>query len=562
MIVSTPRFVLMILLLAVPVLSAGTAADDGAEQIKILKEAGLAADGPGLIKYFQTRTPSPGEQARYAELVRALGDKRFPVREKATRDLIAIGEPALPILKQALKDGDLEMTRRAGGCIRAIERVPFATVTAAAAHLLTRRRPDGAAEVLLAYLPFADWDAVGDNLLEALQVVGLKGKAPKVTPLPCIVAAIKDKELRRRAAAAHVLGRADAAHRKLLAGLLADRDTLVRYHAAASLFRARDKRAVPVLIALLEEAPLPLAWRAEDCLVRVAGEKAPGLAGEPSEPAQRKKWRKSWEDWWSGNKDQINLARQDLEETQLGLTMMCEIDGVGPVGGRISEFDRSGNLRWSIEEGFNSPTDFQRLSGGRVLVAEHWAQRVTERDRQGKIVREWKLADHAVTCRRLPNGNTFMATLNEILEMSAEGKLVFSIKQPRMIYCARLLRNRHILYINSSGNVFELDDKGKQLKSFTVQGHAGPAYWASIEPLANDRYLIALAGTGRVVEVDGTGKVHWECAVKSATGATRLANGNTLVASSDGRFAVEVNRAGREVWRKTTKGRPFWARRY
>src|SRR6516225_7796774 len=325
MIVSTPRFVLMILLLAVPVLSAGTAADDGAEQIKILKEAGLAADGPGLIKYFQTRTPSPGEQARYAELVRALGDKRFPVREKATRDLIAIGEPVLPFLKKALKDGDLEMTRRAAGCIRAIERVPFATVTAAAAHLLTRRRPDGAAEVLLAYLPFADWDAVGDNLLEALQVVGLKGKAPKLVPLPSIVNAIKDKESRRRAAAAHVLGHADPAHRKQLAGPLADPDPLVRFHASAALFRARDKMAVPALIALLEEAPLPLAWRAEDWLVRAAGEKAPALAGEPSDSAQRKKWRKSWEDWWSNNKDQINLARLDLEETQLGLTMTCEM---------------------------------------------------------------------------------------------------------------------------------------------------------------------------------------------------------------------------------------------
>ena len=164
---SKPRIVL-ILFLTVPVLWAGTAVDDGADQVKILKEAGIAADGPSLIKYFQTRTPSPGDQARYAELVRALGDKSFSVREKATRDLIAIGEPVLPFLKKALKDGDLEMTRRAAGCIRAIERVPFSNLTAAAAHLLTLRRPDGAAEVLLAYLPFADWDAVGENLLESL----------------------------------------------------------------------------------------------------------------------------------------------------------------------------------------------------------------------------------------------------------------------------------------------------------------------------------------------------------------------------------------------------------
>src|SRR6516225_55312 len=112
----------LILLVAVPLSWAGTAADDGAEQAKILKEAGIASDGPGLIKYFKTRTPSLGDQARYAALVRALGDKSFVVREKASKDLIAIGEPALPFLKKALKDGDLELTRRAGVCIRAIER--------------------------------------------------------------------------------------------------------------------------------------------------------------------------------------------------------------------------------------------------------------------------------------------------------------------------------------------------------------------------------------------------------------------------------------------------------
>jgi hypothetical protein len=553
----------MILLVAVPALWAGTAADDGAEQVKILKEAGIAGDGPSLIKYFKARTPSPGDQARYAELVRRLGDRSFAVREKSSRELIAIGEPVLPFLKDALKNADLELTRRAGYCIRTIERVPFAALTTAAAQLLALRRPDRAAEVLLAYLPFADWDSVGDNLLEALQAVGLKGKAPKLVPLPCILEAVKDKNPRCRAAAAHVLGYADPSRRKPLLGLLADPDSLVRYHAAAALLRARDKKAVPTLIALLDDAPLALAWRADDWLVRLAGETAPSLDGDPGDPAKRKLWHARWADWWSLNKNQVNLSKLDLAETLLGVTMTCEMDGIGPVGGRISESDRAGNQRWTIEENFSSPTDFQRLPGGRVLVAEHWGQRVTERDRRGKILRDWKLADKPVTCRRLPNGNTFIATYTEILEMSPAGKAVFSYKAQGMVYCACMLRNRHILYINSSGNVIELDAERKQVKSFMPQAHAnGAAYWASVEPLPNGRYLIALSGADRVVETDASGKIHWECTVTKATGATRLANGNTLVASCDGRFAVEVNRAGKEVWKKSTKGRPFWARRY
>ena len=58
------------------------------------------------------------------------------------------------------------------------------------------------------------------------------------------------------------------------------------------------------------------------------------------------------------------------------------------------------------------------------------------------------------------------------------------------------------------------------------------------------------------------GKVHWECSVPTACYANRLSNGNTLVASVDSRYVVEVDREGKEVWRKATKGRPFRARRY
>ena len=96
-----------------------------------------------------------------------------------------------------------------------------------------------------------------------------------------------------------------------------------------------------------------------------------------------------------------------------------------------------------------------------------------------------------------------------------------------------------------------------------VDAHAqGAGYWASIEPLRNGRYLISLSGSGKVVETDNTGKILWECSVPTPCYATRLPNGNTLVANVDGRAVVEVDRHGKEVWTKATKGRPFRARRY
>ena len=41
-----------------------------------------------------------------------------------------------------------------------------------------------------------------------------------------------------------------------------------------------------------------------------------------------------------------------------------------------------GTVRWEMK-GLNTPCDVQLLPGGRLLVAEYQAQRVTERDRDG-----------------------------------------------------------------------------------------------------------------------------------------------------------------------------------
>ncbi|MGH7162700.1 MAG: PDZ domain-containing protein [Planctomycetota bacterium] len=55
------------------------------------------------------------------ELVAKLGDKEYAVREQATKDLIALGEKAVPALESALKSDDLEVRLRAGRALRAIQ---------------------------------------------------------------------------------------------------------------------------------------------------------------------------------------------------------------------------------------------------------------------------------------------------------------------------------------------------------------------------------------------------------------------------------------------------------
>src|SRR5262249_34987685 len=174
-------------------------------------------------------------------------------------------------------------------CIAEIELVPHATRHVAAARLLAVRRPEGAVEVLLAFLPFADWEKIGEQLLDPLLALGLETKGKDAVPRAAVVAATKSPEPTHRIAAAYVLARAASAHHRPLAALLDDADPRVRFFIGAGLLRARDKRSIPALIGLLDGAPSALAWSAEDLLSRVAGEKAPTAvagSGRRFEPPQ------------------------------------------------------------------------------------------------------------------------------------------------------------------------------------------------------------------------------------------------------------------------------------
>jgi hypothetical protein len=64
-----------------------------------------------------------------------------------------------------------------------------------------------------------------------------------------------------------------------------------------------------------------------------------------------------------------------------------------------------------------------------------------------------------------------------------------------------------------------------------------------------------------VVEYYADGKIAWQAAVQSPTTATRLPNGNTLVASSSQQRLVELDAGGKEVWSLDVEGRPWRARR-
>jgi hypothetical protein len=359
-----------------------------------------------------------------------------------------------------------------------------------------------------------------------------------------------------RLAAAYVYGQRGPVGHKALKPLLTDPDGRVRFQAAAVLVRAGDKPAVDTLIALVGADSSDLAGRAEDLLGRIAGDQSPDTPGL-ADPAQRRQSRKVWEAWWQKHAGQVDLAKLNTTRALRGLTVIVEHDNAGKDGqGRIWECGKDGKPRWELNTGLGGPLDVRYLPNGRVLIAEYKTRRVTERDRQGKVLWEKKCNNSVLTCQRLANGNTLIATMNEILEVTRGGKTVFSYSKPN-IYCAEKLPNRHII-LTTSTQVVEIDASGKEVRAINLGGTG----WGSVEKLPNGHYLAALYGMNKVAEVDGAGKFLWQVTVSSPTRATRLPNGHTLVSSSQGNMVVEFDRAGKEVWKVQTKGRVWRVRRY
>lgn len=546
------------LLLVLVLAGGGRGAEADAELAyaeKILDEAKVATDGLTLLQFFRDRTLAADDLRKLADKVRLLGDNSFAAREKASRDLVLAGRVAVPYLRAALRDPDAEIARRAEHCLQAIEQNSELIVIAAAARLLAARKPEGALQVLLDFLPSAQEESVEEAVQAALAIVGLKdGQADTV-----MQKALTDKEPSRRLAAAFVLARGSAEQRAAVRALLTDADARVRWQAATALARVGEKSSLPSLIALLSEGPVPLAWRAEDLLLQIAGDGAPSLSVGAGAEADRIKCRAAWQAWWKDNEAKADLSRLNLDTALLGLTVVCECDlnQGGQTGGLIWECGSDGKPRWQMNNSLQAPVDVQFLSGDRVLIADGQAAVVTERSRDGKILWTHRVNGYTTTCRSLANGNTFIASYAELVEVTPEGKVVSSFKDPRggSIYRAQRLRNDHILYVNSAGLLIELDAKGKEVRSLAIPG--AQDIWAGVEQLPNGRFLVCLYNNNKVLEIDTAGKVHWQVQVQTPSSASRLSNGHTLVSSMDARRIVEFDRHGKEVWKQATQGRPF-----
>jgi HEAT repeat protein len=516
----------------------------------LLKQSGVETNSAGILGFFHQLSLTESQNDLLQAGIRALGSPVFKTRTTAANEIVASGLPALPSLRHVVQDPDIEVARRARICIEEIERRhPFSeALPMAAARILVARKPAGAVEALLAYLPFNENESVEQEALAALLALGVHDERVD----PALRAALHSAQAVRRGAAAYVLGQCgDPKARAAVRDLLTDSDANVRFRAAQALVTSRDKSGVPTLIALLDGVPSSLSGKAEELLTRIAGERAPSFSAGPDDKA-RDKYQDAWATWWRDFGQKAELPHIDGIQQHLGLTLLAEIDS-----NKVWEYDRDGKVRWRIDH-LQGPMDAQVLPGGHVLIAEYQGRRVTERDTQGKILWAKQLDGSPISCQRLSNGNTFIATHNRLLEVTKDGTEAYS-RAPApglFVFSAQKLPNGHIVLIANPGLIQELDAlTGKILRSIRLGNNFGG--WCGVEVVPGGRFLVALFGAGKVLEIDGSGKTVWECNVASACHATRLPDGHTLVTSMMNQRVVEVDRNGKTVKTMTTAGRPW-----
>lgn len=502
----------------------------------------LDTEGPGLLDELRKRTLTEGDMSNTQGLIEKLGDDSFEERQKAEDQIKRLGTRIVPLLRQALKHTDLEIRSRAQKCLASIEMDKAAPLSPITARLIALRKPKGAVEAILAYLPSAEEDTLVDELQTALNAVAF----PDGKPHQALLRALSDKVPVRRAAAGQALATGPLAEvMPLLRKLLDDPDGTVRLKTALALAAAREPEAVPPLIALVRDLSPEGSAVAEDYLIKLARDGGPRELADGDD--NRGKRSDAWGKWWAENKGRVVMIDRFAPrvERTLGYTLLVQANN-----NMLVEWDKDKKVRWQLTNLLN-PWDAQWLPGNRVLVAEYNGQRVTERNLKGDILWQVAVPSWPMSAERLANGHTFVVCRNMLLQFDRGGRQVFKLERAHDIMSARRLPNGQIVVVTSNRQILRLDRNGKEMRSVTVPN----VYYNQNEILDNGNVLVPLGWNNALVEYNAEGKEVWRATVPQPMHATRTTSGTTLVSSQNWPYRIyELDKKGAQVADNQTNG--------
>ena len=202
----------------------------------------------------------------------------------------------------------------------------------------------------------------------------------------------------------------------------------------------------------------------------------------------------------------------------------------------------------------------------RLLLAEYGKgpNRLIELDADGKLVWEYKLPGISVIFQVLPDGHVLYAhggNPTGVDEVDRDKKVVWTYvsKCPQVLGCQRLDNGNTLVAEQGPCRAVEVDPKGEvvHVTPMTTTEKEFHRQVRGVHKLADGHILAAHEGEGAVREYDPTGKVVWEyTGVENCGEALRLANGNTLISCATQKRLIEVTPAKEIVWEFGPKDGP------
>lgn len=202
----------------------------------------------------------------------------------------------------------------------------------------------------------------------------------------------------------------------------------------------------------------------------------------------------------------------------------------------------------------------------RIMFAEYGkgTNRLVEVSADGKLIWEHKFPSIAVIFSVLPNGNILYAYGGKptgVQEINRQHEVVWNYESqcPQVLGCSRLPNGNTLVAEQGPCQAVEVNPKGEvvRITKLTTSVDGYHLQVRNIHQLANGNILAAHEGEGAIREVDPTGKIVWEHANVENTGdAMRLENGNTLISCGTQKRVIEVTPDHKVVWEFGVKDAP------
>lgn len=493
-----------------------------------------------LQALLASKVLTPGDRESIGRAILELGSDQFENREKAADFLVGKGRASVHSLHLATRNQDPEVRRRARVCL---DQIDPDTERRMVREAIAELGKIGAGQGWVVVRELAAQAESAEERAELVEAV--------LRLQPAIPEAVKNELARSprpsdRLIALKAWEGAKGGVPQMLT-MLTDQDREVRLGAARPLLEARQVQAIACLVELASAHGDQVGEEACELLMALSGMGIKSL-------------KNGWAGWLASGMPGLNWDKLAAGCQDRGFTLVVLFDGEH--GGKVTRLGPGGEVVGEAT-GLLGPNDVELLPGGRFLVAERNAGKITERNRQGSIVWEHSLNGSPVSVASTGQGTLAVATFRELMEIGRDGRVIHSLAHPGGFRAVRRKPDGMLGAVTGDGHLLVITSDWRVVSDVVIKEIGqGAGYWCGLEHLREDRWLVALGGSGRVAEIDSGGNILWQAAVPTPVAAHRLANGNTLVSSFEKKAVIELDRSGREIRREDLGGRPFLVKRH